>query len=53
MRVSDAALELLDTVLAQSGPLGECLPRQPRSEPVLSEQVAEDQGCSHRRVFSS
>ena len=47
MRVSDAALELLDTVLAQSGSLGECLLRQPGSEPVLSKQVAENQGCGH------
>ena len=53
MRVSDAALELLDTVLAQSGSLGECLLGQPGSEPVLSKQVAERHGCGHRRAFSS
>jgi hypothetical protein len=49
IRVCDSALELLDTLLAQPSPLGECSLCQPSRKPMLAKQVAEAQGCSHRR----
>jgi hypothetical protein len=42
-------LELLDSVLAQPGLLGECLLGQPGCKPVLPKQVTEGQGRAHCR----